>query len=36
MIENLKKKGERKDRSFRENRKKGIIFEEMQETSEFH
>ena len=25
IIENLKKKGERKERSFRENRKKGII-----------
>ena len=30
MIENLKKKGERKDCCFRENRKKGIIFEQMQ------
>ena len=26
IIENLKKKSERKERSFRENRKKGIIF----------
>ena len=27
IIENLKKKSERKERSFRENRKKGIIFQ---------
>ena len=32
IIENLKKKSERKERSFRENQKKEIIFDQMLET----
>ena len=32
IIENLKGKGERKERSFREHRKNGIIFDQMQYT----